>query len=289
VLIFLNLKKAKGKMSDKAPKVFDYLNYHVFLKDLYVLRKAKNRIFSYRYFSNQLDLDAGFLVKVTQGKMALPEKCLPALIKLCDFHGREAEYLRELVLYGRAKAIKAIKIHFENMIALRGLDSRKVEIDQYAFYQKWYHSAIHCLLMFHNFKGDFKALAAKMSPPISVKEAKESVQQLLDLGFVKKSPQGKYESTDVRLTSGEKWQSAAIRNFQEECWRLAGEAWTRHPKEVRDLSTVTLTVASSNLEEIRNRIREFRQSLLYMGTDGGEPDSVYQLNIQLFPLTETGK
>jgi uncharacterized protein (TIGR02147 family) len=276
-------------MSDKAPNVFDYLNYHLFLKDFYDLRKARNAFFSYRYLGKLLSLDAGFLVKVMQGKLALPEKCLPPLIKACAFQGREADYLSELILYGRAKSIKDIKFHFENMIALRGMDSRKVELGQYAFYQKWYHSAIHCLLMFHEFSGDFKALAAKLSPAISVKDAKESVQLLMELGFLEKSAQGVYRVTDVRLTSGEKWQSAAIRNFQEECWNLAGESWTRHPKEVRDLSTVTITVCSRQLEEIRQRIKELRQSLLHMGAEGGEPDSVYQMNIQLFPLTEIGK
>ena len=273
-------------MSDKAPNVFDYLNYHAFLKDLYDLRKARNQYFSYRYLGKLLSLDAGFLVKVMQGKLALPEKCLPPLMKLCAFEGREADYLKQLVLYGRAKSVKAIKVHFENMIALRGLGSRKIELDQYAFYQKWYHSAIHCLLMFHDFGGDFKALAARLSPPITVKEAKESVQLLTELGFVKQTAEGGYKVTDVRLTSGDKWQSAAVRNFQEECWKLAGESWGRHPKEIRDLSTVTITVCSKNLEEIRQRIKELRQSLLHMGSEGGEPDSVYQVNIQLFPMTQ---
>ena len=274
---------------DKAPNVFDYLNYHVFLKDLYELRKARNPYFSYRYLGRLLTLDAGFLVKVMQGKLALPEKCLPALVKLCAYQGREADYLRELILYGRAKTVKSIKEHFENMIALRGMGSRKLELDQYAFYQKWYHSAIHCLLMFEEFKGDYKGLAARLSPPITVKEARESVQLLVELGIVKRNADGIHKVTDVRLTSGEKWQSAAVRNFQEECWRLAGESWSRHPKEIRDLSTVTLTVCSKNLEEIRQRIRELRQSLLHMGSEGGDPDSVYQVNIQLFPLTQVGK
>ncbi len=276
-------------MSDKAPNVFDYLNYHAFLKDLYELRKARNTYFSYRYLGKLLSLDAGFLVKVMQGKLALPEKCLPALLKLCAFEGREADYLRELLLYGRAKTVKSIKLHFENMIALRGLGSRKIELGQYAFYQKWYHSAIHCLLMFHDFGGDYKALAARLSPPITVKEAKDSVQLLIELGFVKLQEDGRHQVTDVRLTSGEKWQSAAVRNFQEECWKLAGESWGRHPKEIRDLSTVTITMCSKNLEEIRQRIKELRQSLLHMGSEGGDPDSVYQVNIQLFPMTQVGK
>src|SRR5687768_6011247 len=109
-------------MSALAPNVFDYLNYHAFLKAFYELRKNRNTFFSYRYLGKALSLDAGFLVKVLQGKLALPVKCLPPLVKLCGFQGREADYLREMVHYGRAKTPKEIKVHFENMISLRDLE-----------------------------------------------------------------------------------------------------------------------------------------------------------------------
>lgn len=272
-----------------SPPVFDYLNYHAFLKALYDHRKARNPYFSYRYFGKVLGLDAGFLVKVLQGKLAMPVKCLPALIKICGYAGREADYLKELVLYGRAKTAKDIKSHFEALMALRTEEPRTVEMSQYSFYQKWYHSALHCLLMFHDFQGDFKALAASLTPPIPVKEVKESLQLLVELGFVRKAPDGRYEVTDARLTTGEKWQSVAIRNFQEECWRLAGESWARHAKEIRDMSTVTITLNSRNLEEVKARVRELRQGLLNLAGEGEPPDSVYQVNIQVFPLAMLDK
>ncbi|MDB5103812.1 MAG: hypothetical protein JWP91_1501 [Fibrobacteres bacterium] len=276
-------------MNGMAPNVFDHLNYNAFLKDYYEYRKNRNAFFSYRYLGRILNLDAGFLVKVLQGKLSLPEKCIDPLIKLCAFEGRQADYFRELVHYGRAKTAKDIKAHFERLIALRDLEPRKVEMAQYSFYQKWYHSAIQCLLLFHRFTGDFKALAAKLSPAISVKEAKESIRLLEDIGFVRKQEDGRYEVQDARITTGDKWQSVAIRTFQEECLKLAGESLTRHPKEDRDISTVTITLSSRNLEEVRARVKELRQSLLHLRQDGDEPDSVYQVNIQVFPLTRIDK
>jgi uncharacterized protein (TIGR02147 family) len=276
-------------MSSLRPNVFDYLNYSAFLKDLYEYRKSQNAFFSYRYLGKALNLDAGFLVKVMQGKLALPEKCIAPLVKICDFEGREVDYFHELVFYGRAKTPKAIKLHFERLISIRDLEPRKVEMAQYSFYKKWYHSAIHSLLLFHEFKGDYKALATKMSPSISIKEAKESIQLLLDLGFIQKKATGKYEVQDARITTGDKWQSVAIRNFQEECLKLASESLTRHPKEIRDISTVTMTLSSKNIEEVRARVKELRQSLLHLHSEGEDPDSVYQVNIQVFPLTQIEK
>ncbi len=276
-------------MIPNTPNVFDYLNYQSFLKDFYEFRKARSSFFSYRYMGRILNLDAGFLVKVMQGKLSMPEKCILPLIKMCGFEGRAVDYFTEMVYYGRAKSAKDIKLHFERLISLRDLEPRNVEIRQYSFYQKWYHSAIHCLLLFSKFSGDFKSLAAKMSPAITVKEAKESIHLLEELGFICKQDDGRYQVQDARITTGDKWQSAAIRNYQEECLKLAGESLTRHEKELRDISTVTITLSSKNMEEVRARIKELRHALMHMRGEGDEPDSVYQVNIQVFPLTQVEK
>ena len=67
--------------------------------------------------------------------------------------------------------------------------------------------------------------------------------------------------------------------------RLAERSLREDPKEVRDISTVTVAVRFSDLEEIRTRIRELRQSIMHMMADSGDPDCVYQLNFQVFPLS----
>jgi hypothetical protein len=54
---------------------------------------------------------------------------------------------------------------------------------------------------------------------------------------------------------------------------------------VRDISTVTVAIRFGDLEEIKNRIRELRQSIMHMMSDSGDPDCVYQINFQAIPLS----
>ena len=103
---------------------------------------------------------------------------------------------------------------------------------------------------------------------------------------MKPDKDGRYEVVGPPLTTGEKWQSTAIRNFQIESLRLAQRALCEDPKDHRDISTVTVAVRFSDLEEIKTRIRELRQSIMHMLTDSGDPDCVYQINFQVFPLTK---
>jgi uncharacterized protein (TIGR02147 family) len=154
--------------------IFDYFDYHEYLKDYYDEKKSQNPYFSYRHISSKVKLDAGFLVKVLHGKMHIAEKAIPAFVALCKLSGREAKYFESLVKYGRAKNHADIKEHFENMLALR-TQANVLGVHQYQFYEKWYHTAIWSLLGMETFKGDFALLGARLTPQITAAQARESL------------------------------------------------------------------------------------------------------------------
>lgn len=265
--------------------IFDYLNYQSFMKDYYETRKRQNSFFSYRFMGKVLGMDPGFLVKVMQGKFLLPERAIASVAKLCKLGEKESEYFEALVHYGRAKTPDDTKARFDKLIMLRGMESRPLEPNQYDYYKKWYHGAIRALLTFWDFHGDFEALAARVHPAISAGDARESVELLEQTGIIKRNPDGRFEVLGPPITTGEKWQSTAIRNYQQESIELALQSLVKDPKYMRDISTVTVAVRFSDLEEIKARIKELRQSIMHMMADSGEPDCVYQINFQVFPMT----
>ena len=67
--------------------------------------------------------------------------------------------------------------------------------------------------------------------------------------------------------------------------RLAMETLERHHRDLRNVSTVTITIRKEDLPSIDDLLREFRARLLQYAEQVKEPDSVYQFNMQLFPLT----
>lgn len=267
------------------PNLFDYVSYQAFLKDYYEARKRETGYFSYRFMGRLVGMDPGFLLKVVQGKTSLPEKAIPAFARLCKLGAREAEYFEALVRYGRAKTRKDLKIEFERLIALRGMEPRPLDPLQYDYYRNWYHGAIRALLTFWDFEGDFAALAARIHPPISEQEARESVALLESLGIIRKGGTGRYEVLGPPITTGEKWHSAAIADYQQESIELAMQSLMQDPKHVRDISTLTVAIRFRDLEEIKARIKELRQSLMHTVGDSGDPDCVYQINFQAFPLS----
>ena len=269
--------------------IYDYFDYHKYLKDYYEYRKKDNPFFSYRYIARRVALDPGYLVKVLQGKHNIAQRTIEKFITLCKLDKKEAEYFESMVHFAKAKSDKQVKLYFEKLLSFKKVKFKKIEPYQYEFYQKWYYSAIRSLLDYYPFTGNYRELASQLSPSISVKEAKEAVKLLERLNLIVKNKEGRYTLTDTIITTGDEWRSIAIRQFQKETMQLAEESLERHHKDIRDISTVTVAISRDDLEEIKERTREFRASILKLAEESPEPDSVYQLNIQLIPLTEVKK
>lgn len=264
----------------------EYLEYRDFLKDFYEENKNINPYFSFRYIGNKVSINASHLVKIFQKQRHIGNKSIEVFIKFCKLSGTDAEYFATLVQFNKSKSDRDSRLCYEKLLTLKGVKAYSLEKSQYEYYSKWYYSAILTLLDFFPFKDDYKALAAKLSPPITEAEAKKAVALLKNLGLIKRKPGGIFCLTNKIVTTGDECRSIAVKAFQEETLRLAGESLYRHPREKRNISTVTITIADGDLDQINDIIKGFRETLLKFAHDQTNPDKVYQLNIQLFPLTE---
>jgi uncharacterized protein (TIGR02147 family) len=267
-------------------KIYTYYDYQNFLNDFYQEKKSDNPFFSYRYISRKVGIDHGLVVKIVQGKRHISRKSIPAFAALCELSRRETEYFELLVLYGKAKTDREIKHYFEKLLACAGTSSKKVEADKYEFYQKWYYTAVREIINLCTFTGDFGRLAKTVEPSISPAEAKKAVRLLERLGFIRRDEQGIYRQTSAFITTGENWKSIAILSFQKEAALLGARALDDVAKEERDISTVTITLDESKFDMLRERIRAFQQELIDISACCGNVNKVYQVNLQVFPLSK---
>lgn len=266
------------------PDLFEHTDYRAFLREYLEARKKKDSFFSIRYFAQKAGTDAGTIVKILQGQLHLSSKRVTGIVEACRFDEREADYFRTLVDFGKAKTGPEIRRTFERLGALKGVSSRTLEENQYAFYQKWHHSAVRAAVGMLPFKGDFRSLAASLVPAISVAQARESIDLLQKLGLVGEGVDGIWHVTDAVITTGEKWRGAAVREFQKQTLDLAALSLDRDPVDLREHSTVTLTLRRSDLPMLKRRAAEFRQDLLKIAAEATEEDAAFQVNIQIFPM-----
>ena len=273
------------------PSLFQYSDYRQFLKDCYATNKARQSSFSYRYLSLRAGVNSSAFFKyVIEGKRNLSKGTLLKTCLALGLKDKDAEYFENLVFFNQAKTIKEKNVYFDRLTKLRGsYDVKRVEESQHAYYEQWYHSVVRELLPIASHRGDPKSLAQLLSPAITPKQAQESIELLHRLGLIRKDAQGRWQQVDPVLTTGNAIASQVVINFQIKMLDLAKEAYDRCIPEERLMSSTTLAISENTLGLFRKKIRQLRAELLELARLEEKPEKVYQLNMNLFPLTKQGK
>jgi uncharacterized protein (TIGR02147 family) len=272
-------------MAPAKPQIFAYLDYRAFLADFYEYSKSSTVFFSYQYMAQKLGMDTSNLAKVLLGKRHLPPSALEKCDRLCAFSETESEYFDLLAQWAKARNDQKGREIFERLLLLQGSRPKILEALGYAFYAHWYYTAIYALLDCMEFTGNFKDLAARLTPQIPISDIREAVQTLVELGLVTISSTGRYTVSDKRLTTGEKWKSYAVESFQKETLALALAALKNVRKSERDISTLTFSASAEDIESVRLLTKEYRRAVMDLIAKSGSGERVYQLNMQLFPLS----
>ena len=264
--------------------IFDYTDYREWLRDAFENFKKRKTVVSWRYMGMKLKADPGNLLRISQGKIQLSVKMIKPKAIYFELIEKETAFCSELVYFGRAKTDKEALDHYEKMQVLKGVPLKRLESNELEFYRCWYYNAIRSVIGISKFKNNYKALAEACTPPITEKEAKESVALLKSLKMIKKNSEGFWIVSDSFVSTGGNWRSDAVKNFQKDTILLAHDSLTNHPPSLRDISTVTMTFNMDDISLLREKIKEFRTDLLRLSQEGTNDSAVFQLNVQLFPL-----
>lgn len=276
-----------SKRKNLSVDIFSYLDYRAFLKAYYDDCKKKDPKFTYRYIAECVGFkSAGHLTQILNGSTNISYSLTAGFIEFLKFGKRESDYFETLVYFNQAKTHAEKKCFFERLLKFKKLINTIITPDQYEYFDKWYFVAIRESLSYYQFKDDFADLAQKLKPAISPDEAKKAIELLVRLNLITKNEKGFYQRVDPVLSANPEGKAIAITNNALETMRLAGESIDRFPKEQRNISGVTFSISQKTFDTIQEEVRNFRKRVLDIAQCDSSPDSVYQFNVQLFPLTE---
>ncbi len=269
------------------PDVLEFLEYREYLREWFAESKRQNRFTSYRYLAQKTGLDPAWIVRVFQKEGHLNEDVVPSFIKLCNLDERRAEYFRVLHRFCKSKSPDDQKELFTRLLELRDLELRHLDSPELQYFSNASTVALRSLIGISKHTHDISALGSQLSPPISATEAQHALSVLQKLGLVESDGHGGWNITDRLVTTGAEVRSEAVRQYHRHTLELARESLSRHLPEERDISSVALTIPTEDIAEIKERIAEFRKSLLAFARNAKGADRVYQLNLAFFPLSGT--
>lgn len=272
------------------PNVFLFLDARAFLAATFEYEKRINRAFSHRYIARMMgSTSSGFFKDILNGRVRISPARIAEFAHLFRLTEIESEHFEALTHYTQASNERDKERWLKKMTTgSRSGKNTLVEAYQLEYFQKWQYAAVRELLAIHDFRGDFTKLAALLEPAITPHEAEQAVRLLENLKLVRKAAHGRLERVDKIVRSGSTapaWVKPAIRGNIE----LALRALDALPPAVRPFSYLTLSVSKNSLEHILQKLTSLRQELLDIAAQDAHADRLYQLNLQLFPISKTVK
>lgn len=242
------------------------------LQKTFAERSRKNPQYSLRAFARSLEMDSSTLSALLRGKRPLTAKGAQKIIAAL---GIQDPTLAQQLLLGTIGSAADASLPQYNELALEVAE----------VLSSWEHFALLSLLEVDTIRKNLRSLSHRLNIPTGV--ALDCLTRLEKLGMVKR--QGElWIHTHRNMATPTNVPSHAMREMHRQHIQMAIQSLEQHSIHARDISGITMAVASHRLPEARKMIQDFRRKLSAFLEDAPR-DSVYRLNIQLFPLSSEEK
>jgi uncharacterized protein (TIGR02147 family) len=176
---------------------------------------------------------------------------------------------------------------YQDLLDHRSRRIRKMNPNHYSLFEKWYHLALREIIDTTGDADDCNSIAENLRPPVPAKEIKKDVEMLKNMEIIADKGNGRFYATDKLLSTGETWENVAIQKYQSEMIKLADSALLNYPKGERDISTMTIGLSPDDIIKLKEILKRTRQEIMTLAEDAKNREYVYQINIQVFPLSNS--
>lgn len=268
--------------------LLDATDYRVWLNEALRRRRRNHPARTAKALALLLEIDPAHLSRVLAGQKHLAMRHTAPLARFLELTPIQTRFLEALMRHNTSPTVAEANRYFLEMQGIRGAFQQTIRSDDaQEYFSSWIHPVMRTLLSLVEFRGNAWArLASMFRTKVDPERAKSSVELLERLGLIERDARGILRATAGTVSSGEAWEGDAVRKFQGETIALSGELLESIPRSERDVSTLTLPASRARMDELRDRIRQFRQETMAWARDLPEEDCVVQLNIQLFPVAE---
>lgn len=160
-----------------------------------------------------------------------------------------------------------------------------IDSKSFSYIAEWYHFAIKQLVDTRTFKPKPAWIAKRLRSKISESNARKAMGVLETLGIIKKDNSGRFRVMKARITTSQGIPDQALRLHHKGMISRALEAVDEKDFANREITSVTLRIDPRKVDVAKKMIRTFRDEF-HKQMEAKASEHVYQMNFQLFELTE---
>lgn len=273
------------EVSSQKLNIYSYSSLRSFLKAHAEDQKAKKPTWSYGMWAKKLGLKGtASLTMIINGQRNAGPQMIDALVSYFGFTEKEEKFFRNLA--SLEKVGKDSSLEYLVLKELKRLSpSKEFKLFDDTLFEtisNWYHIVIKQVLRLGI--TDAHEIAKRMQFAVSTTQVQKALQNLEKTQMIKKQLDGSYLINESYTTSND-IPSEAVKRYHEQTLDNAKLAVREIDVMLREFRSYTFLLKEEDLSKAKEKIRSFMDDFASC-IDSNKGESVYQLNIQMFPMTK---
>jgi len=271
------------------PRVVNYSDYRLFLRDFYTFKKSQNRHFSFRKFAALAEIkSSNYLMLVMNDNRNLLPDTARMVARAMRLSKNETEYFLTLVQMEKVEATEEReRLSRLKTIALKRLLEKDLSPSKAKYLSVWYYPVVRELAFLKDFKPSAKWISQRLGSLIDADQAEEAIRILTDLKLWK-DKSGRIEVADLYLDTGAEkntYGEISVAKVHADTMIAWSKIIEKVPKSERELGLINIPINSAKLPEFKKRIQAFQDEIIGWLAEEKDANEVVQLGTYLIPIT----
>jgi uncharacterized protein (TIGR02147 family) len=271
--------------------LFQYHDYNSLISDWFLwkkdLAKAQGSKFTLRHFADLTGFKSvSYVQEIMRGTKKLFGGSSDAFAKAICQSPSEVEYFKALIVFQNESGLsKAEAWQVMHQIAMAH-NTQALDYKAYALLESWEIPVLREILPLCGEQIDAARIAKILTPEVDPTVVNRALRILKDNNLLKREDNQWVLSEPVVHASHVGYQEA-VSNYQKKILDLAAHALYEQPNTDWRFGTLTVGISEAGAEELKALVEHFYQEVIRISAKHPKVERVYQLGLQIFPVTQS--
>lgn len=243
---------------------------------------------NFKSWANRLGYrSASSLTMVIKGQRSPSFEMVRTLSEDLKMTAKEKQYFELLIQLEKAQSRNRDQkeiLEKISSISPKGAN-HSLELNEFSAISEWYFFVIKQLVNTEDFIEDYEWIYKRLRKKVSIAQIKNAIKVMIELKTLGRNEQAKLVVLKEGLSTASKIPSSAIRRHHFGMINRALESVTEQDVSERQLSSLTLRIQSSKVEEAKAELIDFMKNF-NQKYSAQEAEELFQLNFQFFQHTK---
>ena len=273
-------------------QLYNASSFRSFLRTHFEDKKEQNSNWSLGAWARLMGLSGtSGLSMILNGSRNPGEKVTDELSRYFGFSKDEESYFRNLIKLEKIQKDPELASLLKEKLTKQNPKGKflRLSVEQFEVISRWHCYLLRELILRPSFIENPRWISNISKFKLTVKEVETAISSLITAGLVTRDENDKLIPCSSHFDTSNDIPCSALKKYQRSVMDLAKKSLEETPVNLREVRSMSLNMSPENMTKAKSLIREFEDQFAALLENTSSSGEVYQLNIQLFPMTNIQK